>query len=70
MEIYNWWKKDRYLEEKEYDNKLTEWSDAHHNFADNAKDLHEELRAIEERNANKLDEMLIKIIKIRGRLWT
>jgi hypothetical protein len=70
MAIYNWWKTDRFVELAEYDRKLTEWSDARHAWADNADELLKEVGALEARNDAKLDEMLIRLIKIRRCLWT
>ena len=70
MTIYNWWKKDYHEELAEHDHKLTEWSNARQAFADNKEDLWKELVALDKRNSDKLDEMLIRLIKIRRTMWT
>jgi hypothetical protein len=70
MEIYNWLTKERQQEIAEHDQKLTEWSDARHIWADNTDVLWAELKILTERNEAKLEEMLQRLLKIRHVLWT
>jgi hypothetical protein len=70
MAIYHWITQERQIEIKEHDDKLTEWSDARHAWADNAEQLFQELRALDDRNQQKLNDMLQRILRIRRSLWT
>ena len=70
MAIYNWLTKDRWQEDAEYDCSLAAWSDARYAWADNEKESWKELNWIEDRNQAKLEEMLVRILKIRHCLWT
>jgi hypothetical protein len=70
MAIYNWWTKERAVEDLEEETKSTEWHEARHAWADNHKDLWKELQVLTERNNAKLEEMLHRLIKIRHCLWT
>lgn len=68
--IYDWWIKDRKLEKAREAQLLNEWHDAHINRLPQATQLHKELDALEAFNYHKLEEMMIRLIKVRGRLWT
>jgi hypothetical protein len=70
MAIYNWLTKEQYQEKSEYNLALSRWSDALYANSDNQKELWEELKNLEDRNEAKLEEMLLRILKIRPRLWT
>jgi hypothetical protein len=68
--IYNWWNKGRKLECKEGDEALTKWHNAKKSKSPYTKILWEELKNIDKRNEDKLEEMLIRLLKIRKYLWS
>jgi hypothetical protein len=70
LAIYHWWSKDRKFECKEGDEALTKWHNAKKSKSPNTNQLWEELKSIDKRNEDKLEEMLIRLLKIRKYLWS
>lgn len=68
--IHQWWNIDRLQEEKTYDEALTRWSEAKKNGDPSKKLFWDELHDIQQANADKLEEMMIRLIKVRKSLWT
>lgn len=70
--IYHWWKVDRLVEKKRCSEALTTWYDAHSEARHSEKEqqLYNELHTLDAGYATKEEEMLIRLIKIRGRMWT
>lgn len=68
--LHYWWTVQR-LREAEMEQKLLhEWSNARRVDDHNAQQLWADLNKMEKANKEKLDEMLIRLIKIRDCLWT
>ena len=70
MAIYNWWTKERQAELEQEANKAIEWHDARLEWAGDHQQLWQELKALQDRNEAKLEDMLHRLIKIRHCLWT
>lgn len=68
--IYNWWNKDRKLEYKEANDALTAWSVAKRIKSSYTKQLWDNLQALNKRNEDKLEEMLVRVLNIRKYLWS
>jgi len=70
LAIYRWWNIIRKLECQEGNKALTAWSNAKRSHSINTKQLWEDLKRIDKRNEDKLEEMLIRLLKIRKCLWS
>jgi hypothetical protein len=70
MSIYNWLTKERAVEEKEESDALNVWYNAKQKWSDDTNKLYKKLQLLEARNKAKLEEILIRIVKIRHVLWT
>lgn len=74
MAIYNYWKADRIVLEKAHTEALRAWSDAHRaacgERTEEVQLLWKKLNETDEAEKKKLEEMLHRLIDIRGCLWT
>jgi hypothetical protein len=74
MAIYNYWTVDRIALEKAHAEALNAWSNAHHaargDRTEEVQLLWKKLKETDEAKKKKLEEMLHRLIDIRGCLWT
>ena len=68
--IHYWWNVQRIREEEAEQKLLYAWSLSRKVDAPETKQLWDELGKMEAANKEKLDEMLLKAVKVRGCLWT
>jgi hypothetical protein len=68
--IHYWWNVDRKRREEQHADLLTKWSDAIKNQDPAEHQYWTELKAVEQANKDKEEEMIIRLIKVRGALWT
>ena len=68
--IHYWWNIERLRQQKTHDELLNKWSDAHKVNAPETQQLWDDLKKIEQTLKDKEEEMIIRLIKIRGSLWT
>ena len=68
--IHHWWNVERLRQQKAHDEVLNAWSEARKTNAPEVQKLWDELKKTEKDLAEKEEEMLIRLIKIRGSLWT
>jgi len=72
MSIYNYWKYEKPILDKQHSDKINEWYEAHKQnpFSKLTKKLAKEKSIIEDNNTKKLNDMLHRLIDIRKSLWT
>lgn len=70
--IHYWYNVERKRQEKFYDSLLEKWSDSRKGLNPNpvSHQLWTELQKHEDQEKEKLEEMITKLIKIRGSMWT
>lgn len=68
--IYYWWTVGRHEEDALYNKMLDNWLDAKRNKLDNKEQLRDLYIAQEKINEDKVDEMVVRLMKIRRTLWT
>lgn len=68
--ISHWWNNERNQNLTKRIKLVTQWSKAHRDCSPDADKLSQELQEHEKYCDNKLEEMLIRLIKIRPGLWT
>lgn len=68
--IHKWWNIDRLQEEQIHNDALTRWCAAKRNGDPSKQLFWDELHEIETYNQDKLEEMMIRLIKLRKSLWT
>lgn len=68
--IYHWWTVGRKLELDENSKLLTLWSNAKKNRSPDTKEFWDKLQESDKAKEEKVDEMAIRLLKIRKCLWT
>lgn len=68
--IYHWWTVERKLELEKDSKLLHSWSEAKKSMDPNTKELWDKLQESGKVQEEKIDEMLIRLLKIRRNLWT
>jgi hypothetical protein len=68
--IHYWWNVQRLREAEAEQKLLHEWSDSRKTNGPATQQLWADLNKMENANKDKLDEMLIRLVKVRGCLWT
>ncbi len=68
--IHYWWNVERIRQQKEEEDLLHRWSEAHKVNAPETHQLWDELKKIEKAQDDKEDEMIGRLLKIRRSLWT
>ena len=68
--IHYWWNVERKRRDKHHSDLLTKWHDARQKNDPAEHQYWTELKDVEKDNKDKEDEMLARLLKVRGSLWT
>lgn len=68
--IHYWWNVDRKRQEAALSELTSKWHDAHTTGDPSEHQLWKDLDDLKKSNKDKEDEMLVRLLKVRGSLWT